>query len=39
MQKFPKNIIEAKEIDIKDNDEVIEVYLKENMQFLFAVYF
>ena len=33
------SITKVKEISIKDNDEVIEVYLKENMQYLFSVYF
>jgi len=34
-----RHIIEAKEILLKEDEAGIEVYLKENMQFLFAVYF
>ena len=34
-----RHIIEAKEILLKEDEAGIEVYLKENMQLLFAVYF
>jgi len=34
-----RKIIEAKEITIEENETRLEIFIKENKQFLFAVYF